>query len=536
MNHAVRSPETLPDLVRARARQHPQAPVAFHPRGDLSYGDLDRAASSVAHGLLDLGVRPGDRVGVLFANQPEWLAATLGGLYVGALVVPINTWYKEVELAWTLRHCGISVLLCTDALNKTSFAELLTRVVPELATHRRDRWSSSRLPDLRAVVMTGAAPPGAIPWDTFVRSAPSSEDRLRAVAPSGRDGAFVLYTSGSTAHPKGVVLNHGPLVANGAAIGARRLIEGSDRIWLGAPLFYGLGATNALPVALGHGASLVLQDSFDAGRALADIRRLRPSVYYGTGNMTQALLEHPDFSRAGVASLERGTAGLSRHYRRMAIVDLGVEGATPAYGLTETYGHVTGGHPDDPLEVKLGTDGALLPGHELVIRDPQTAEEITDGRVGAIFLRGKVFAGYLDDPGETAKTVDADGWFDTGDLGRLDDRGNLVFEARVKDVIKSGGISISPGEVEGIIALHPDVADVIVLGAPNERKGQIVVAVVVSTADPTEQEIRQFVRGRAASFKAPERVLVRSPDQVPRLASGKVAKQTLLAQVQRELG
>lgn len=539
MNVAVPETElTLPGLLRFHAQRTPQAPAVHHGTETLSYSDLDGMAAVVARRLVELGVQPGERVGVLFANQPEWLAATFGALAVGAVVVPLNTWYKDVELEWTLRHCGVSVLLSMDALNRQNYADTLSRILPELvsSTHR-ERLSSPRFPELRTVVMSGRAPKAAIPWATFMAGrADMTAGSDPAPGPSPEIPAFILYTSGSTAEPKGVVLEHRNIIENGAAIGDRRLIVPSDVIWLGSPLFYGLGAANALPVALAHGASLLLQDSFDAGRALDEMQRRRPTVYYGTGNMTQALLEHSAFSRSRVASLERGTAGLSPHHKRLAIVELGITGATPAYGLTESYGHATGGRPDDPLEVKLHTDGEPLPGHEFLVVDTESGEPVTDGHVGKILLRGRVTPAYYANPHETAKAIGPDGWFDTGDLGRFDDHGRLIFDTRLKEVIKSGGINVSPGEVERIIAAHPDVREAYVVGVPHARRGEVVVAIVVATGTVSEADIQDFVRERAASFKTPQHVLFRSPHQLSRLASGKVAKRVLEADARRELG
>jgi fatty-acyl-CoA synthase len=513
---------TLGALLAELDRRHPTS-AAVHYEGEvLTYGELHAATRAVARGLLSLNVRHGDRVAVLFGNQPEWLVATLGAATIGAVVVPLNTWYKERELEWTICHCGVSVIISIDRFLKQDYSSVFTRV-------------SS--PDLKTVVFAGRPAPGTMWWDDLHEpSTPNRDRELEAAAAAVRpeDAAFILYTSGSTAEPKGVVLNHGGVIANGFGIGERRSISAEDRIWLGAPLFYGLGATNALPVALTHGASLVVHDHFDAGTAIDAIARTGATVYYGTGNMTQAILEHPTFSPSKVGTLSKGNAGTMTEYKRLTLTELRVTEATPAYGLTESYGHATGGWPDDPLEVKLHTDGEPLPGVELRIVDNVSGEELGRGQSGRVLLRGPVTPGYYANPEETSKAIGADGWFDTGDYGHLD-AGRFVFEARLKEVIKSGGINVSPLEVEQLMVTHPSVRDAFVVGVADPVNGEQLVAFVNARTPVAGDELRDFLRERSASFKVPRHFLFRSEDQLPRLASGKVAKHALIEEARREL-
>jgi fatty-acyl-CoA synthase len=251
--------------------------------------------------------------------------------------------------------------------------------------------------------------------------------------------------------------------------------------------------------------------------------------------MAQAIVEDPSFSRSKVASLERGTAGIGRHYRQLTIAELGVHGATPAYGLTESYGHVTGCWPDDPLESRLTTEGEPLPGVQIEIVDPDTRRPLRRGAVGAILLRGWVTPGYHRAAAETARSLLPDGRFDTGDLGLIDAGGRLVFKARVKDVIKSGGVNVSPVEVEQIIAEHPRVRSAYVVGVADRDRGESMVAFVDARPKLEAEEVRAFVKRRAASFKVPHRVLFCREEDVPRLASGKVAKRQLVERAEREL-
>jgi fatty-acyl-CoA synthase len=528
---------TLGGVLTEVATRAPQRPAIHHLGETLTYAELAGEASAAARGLLELGVRRGDRVAILFGNQPEWLIAAFGALSLGAVVVPLNTWSKGAELEWTLRHCGVSALITVDRFLRQDYARLLEEIVPELGRDAGEL-RSARLPALRSVVVAGRAPRGATGWEELLeagrrRGGEELDAAAAAVAPE--DDAFILYTSGSTGAPKGVRLRHRSIVESGFNVGARRLVGGEDVVWLGSPLFYGLGATNALPVAITHGAALILDQSFDAGRAIAAIERHRASVYYGTGNMTQAILDHPSFDPAKVVSLEKGNAGISPEYKRLAIAELGVSLATPAYGLTESHGHATGGRPEDPLEVKLRTDGEPLPGVEIEIVDPGSYAPLGPGETGRVLLRGQIASGYYGDP-EEASAFCADGWFDTGDLGRLDAEYRFTFRGRLKEVIKTGGINVSPVEVEQLINTHPDVRDAHIVGIEHPSRGEVIVAVVDARRPLGQEEIREFVAEQAASFKVPRHVLFRSEGQLPRLASGKISKPLLAAQAREELG
>jgi fatty-acyl-CoA synthase len=526
---------TLGGVLTEMVAREPARPAVHYHGETMTYADLEGEASAAARGLLELGVRRGERVAILFGNRPEWLVAAFAALSIGAIAVPLNTWSKESEIEWTLRHCGVSTLITIDGFLRQDYVEVLGRLIPELGKGAAPR--GPRLPELRSVVVAGRPTPGATGWSELLeagRRRERTELDERAAAVAAGDEAFILYTSGSTGAPKGVMLRHGSVITSGYEIGARRLVDHDDVVWLGSPLFYGLGATNALPVALTHGASLILDDTFDAGRAIDSIGRHQATVYYGTGNMTQAILDHPTFDPAKIATLEKGTAGIAPEYKRLAIVELGVALATPAYGLTESHGHATGGLPDDPLEVKLHTDGEPLPGVEMLVVDPESGEPLAPGETGRILLRGHIASGYYGNP-EDAVAFRDDGWFDTGDLGRLDAEGRFTFQGRLKEVIKAGGINVSPVEVEQLINTHPDVRDVHVVGLAHPSRGEVIVAFVDARQPIAEAEVREFVAERAASFKVPRHVLFRPPDGLPRLASGKVSKPLLIAEARREL-
>lgn len=517
---------TLAGVVAEHAAKSPSRSAVIRGSQVLSYAELDSRGAAVARSLLALGVQQGDRVGVLLGNEPEWLDCCLGASRIGALFVPLNTWYRKDEIAWTVRHCGLSILITASRFLKTDYRALFGEI-------------RSQLPGLRVVVFVGDAPADEVDWARFLRLGDAISSAGLAAACDGVSPdapAFVLYTSGSTAEPKGVMLTHRGVIENGYQLGVRRGIVHDDRVWLGSPLFYALGATNALPATFTHGAALVLQGHFEAGAAIAAIRSSEATVYYATGNMTRAILDHPEYSRASIGSLQKGNAGTMKEYKRLTLVEMGIRGAVPSYGLTETYGNATVGWPDDPLEAKLETNGTPLPGMEMVIVDPVTGRTLERGATGLVLVRGYTTPGYLNNHEETSKALRPDGFFDTGDLGSFDADGRLVFHSRLKEVIKSGGINVSPVEVEQLLASHPDVRDAYVVGVPHPLQGELIVAFVDADASLGEASLRDYVKERAASFKAPHHVFFCSEAVLPRLASGKVAKHRLAEQARRELG
>lgn len=508
---------TLAGVLHEMATASPEQTCIHYHSSAISYRELDDESRRVARGLLALGFRRGDRISALLGNQPEWLIACFATSYIGATFVPLNTWFKHRELEWTMRHAGVSALITVSAFLNQDYGAMLRQI-------------KSRLPDLRLVAFVGQAPPGELTWrelGELGRSVPELQLTIAGATASSDDLAFVLYTSGSTAEPKGVVLRHGSVIENSYQIGARRKLTAEDRVWLGSPLFYALGATNALPAALTHGASLVLHDYFEAGRAIDAISSSGATVWYGTGNMARAILDHPRYTRRKLATLLKGNAGTVAAYKRLTLVELGISEATPAYGLTESYGQCTGGMPDDPLEVKLHTNGTLLPGFEMSIVDPSTLKPVGRETTGLILLRGHTTDGYLNNPAETSKAIMPDGSLCTGDLGHLDHMGRLIFHSRMKEVIKTGGINVSPVEVEQLLLEHRDITDAHVVSVPDPVRGELIVAFVVSRGSLSDVQVRDFVRDRAALFKVPHHILFRREDQLPRLASGKVAKYVL---------
>lgn len=518
------------DLLVEMAERAPTAPVVLSSAGETSYEQLLDRASRVARRLAQLGVRRGDVVAVILSNRVEWLAATLGAHRLGATVAAFHTWVRPWDLEHMLSVSGAKVLITHDALKSQDYLALLDELVPELDRDGPGSWRSERFASLSAVTVVGeGGRRGTSSWAEWISDATEPLDPAPVPGrdASAADVAFVLYTSGSTARPKAVPMVHLACIENGFSIGERMALGPEDRVWLGAPLFWSYGSANAMTAAMTHGSALVLQPAFEPGEALELIARHRATAAYTLPNITASLVSHPSFDRAGVASLRTGlTIGLPHDVTRAAR-DLGIDGICNIYGSTETYGNCCVTPTDAPLERRLVSQGPPLPGVQLKICDPETGDELPVGQEGEIRVRGYVVDEYLGDPELTAGAFDADGYYRTGDLARLDADGWLVFAARATEMIKTGGINVSPLEVEEFLREHPDVDDAAVVGVPDPALDEVPVAFVVPVEGSglTAQALTDHCREGIARFKVPARFEL--CDDLPKTETGKLDRRAM---------
>lgn len=526
---------TLGGLLEEQAQRHSHRPALVFERRTWTYAEMNEQVSRVAKGLLALGVSRGDHIALLAGNRPEWLWVCFAAARIGAVLSPMNTWYKRDELDYGIRHSDAVSLLLVDRFLNRNYMEDVVSLMPELGSGT----GFSRYPMLRSVVVLGEAHyPGTSTLNELMkRGEEVSDDQLASAAArvEPTDICYVLYTSGSTAAPKAVMLQHFGVIENDFQIGERQHLTSDDRLWLVLPLFYALASANGMPAIYTHGGCIVLQESFDAGEALEIIERERCTVYYGLANITHALLAHPDFGRRDISSLKKGVAGFTPEDKRLVVETLGVERCCAIYGLTESYGNCAVTDADDPLQVRLNTQGKPLPGWQFKIVDPDSWEPVAQGSVGLVLIKGYTTVGYFKDGEATSASFDEEGYYITGDLGSIDEDGRFRFHSRLKDMIKTGGINVSPAEVEHLLQSHPLIRQAHVLGINDPVRDEVIVAFVDSAGELSEEDVRSFVKERAASFKVPHRVFFRSESELPRLASGKVARNELRAWAEREL-
>jgi long-chain acyl-CoA synthetase len=465
----------------------------------ITYAQLDEATARVAGLLRNRGVGPGDRVGVMLPNIPQFAVAYYGVLRAGGVVVPMNVLLKQREVAFYLR----------DPEAKLVFA-----------------WQ-----DFAEAAEAGAAEAGAeciiVRPGEFEQLLADSEPVAEVAERSGDDTAVILYTSGTTGTPKGAELTHSNL-GNNVAVMLRMVSVDADDVILGAlPLFHAFGQTCALNAALTAGGCLTLLPRFDPGRALETIERHRVTVFEGVPTMYAAMLNYPDRGKFDVSTLRlcvSGGAAMPGEILRGFEEAFGCV-VLEGYGLSETSPSASFNPPD--RERKVGSIGTPIEGVEMRVVDDQR-REVPQGEVGEIAIRGhNVMKGYWNRADATAEAIDSEGWFYTGDMAKVDDDGYFFIVDRKKELIIRGGYNVYPREVEEILYEHPAVREVAVVAVPHPELGEEVGAAVALKpgSDVGEAELRDYVKERVAAYKYPRHVWF--VDELPKGATGKILKREI---------
>jgi fatty-acyl-CoA synthase len=550
---------TTPAVLAAVAAAHPGRPFIIAEDGDLTYAMMARSAARLARQFRALGLRTGDRVGILLPNGSRWCATLLGAHAAGLVAVPLNTWYRGNELLSVARRAGLRTIITQEEIFGFESGRQAAAIGEALAEETlggehylgsflwpRDASGPEGLPaapspseraDSDEIIIPNgpAGSPGITDELGVLLSSPAAE----------ADDALLLFTSGSSAQPKAVRLTQGGLVATAHAIGERQGILEGDRFWFASPLFFVFGCSNALPNALTHAATLCLQERFEAARALAYIELHRCTVYYAVAPFTRALAASPGLASRDISSLRTGTANATAEDLRLAIEVLGVTEVCNAYGMTEGHGHTTITSCTDPASVRIGTQGRVLPTQELRI----TADGVVVGaeEPGEIQIRGLISPGYLDSPGGgppagtgASSGFGDDGWFRTGDIGWLDADANLHYVGRGHEMMKVKGINIAPAEVETLLVQHEQVDEAFVFGLATQDGDQSVGCVLVSTVSPDAREdliadVAEWMRGRAAAYKVPTAIRVITAAELPMTGTGKVSKRLLQEDAQARM-
>ncbi len=511
MTGAIPIGRTFSDVVDEQVSSN-RAALAIVDRGErVSYADLSLRARKAAAFLLSLEIARGDRIAILIDNRREWIEVCIAASYIGATLVPFSTFATATELDFLLNDSGARVLITVDRLGDREMrAELasLGRLLDEIVVIGTPGRGQRGYAEVASFAPLQPLPPG-----------------LRA---SPTDDALILYTSGSSSRPKAVRLQHYALIENGFNIGERQGLGVHDRVFVTQPLFWAYGSANALPAVLTHGASIILQRRFDAAEALALIEGERCTAIYTLPTITSALTSHPGFDKQRVASLRTGLTIGSPQQVADVIDSLGVAGICNIYGMSETCGNCCVTAHDDPVAMRITSQGLPLPGVTVRIADPQTGDALAAGEIGAIEVKGYLFAGYAGAGAErNAAAFTPDGYFRTGDSGALTPEGRLVFAGRDDDMIKRGGINVSPSEVEDMLLQHHDIDEALVVGVPDARLGAAIVAFIVpaDSASLTAAALTEYCRSRASKYKVPDHFILR--DTLPTTATGKATRRSL---------
>ncbi len=531
----------LPDLLDRQAQLTPDRTFLVLPDERLTFGQLADRAQYFGRVMLGLGVRRGDTVGILLPTMADFVAIMFGALKVGAVPVLMNARFKSRELHHVVTNGDITIIFtATSVAEAVDFPALLDEAFPAIADHSDGPLQLDDAPRLRHVVLVDSAPRrGYLGVADIADAAARGDDAdvaLRQSRVSPRDVGLIMYTSGTTASPKGAMLSQEALVRQGDLVARTRFgLDRDDALWTPLPLFH-IGGMGHVLTAMSAGCTLVHAGHFDADRALRQLRDERCTVATPAfETMWLQVLDHPDFRPDDLDAL-RLVVAIGVPERLRAMQDrLPNAPIVTTFGGTEATSHLCIALAEDPPETRLTTGGQPLPGIEVRITDPDTGVDRPIGERGEIRYRGwNRFIGYYNEPELTANAIDADGWFHSGDLGRLDADGRLTYVGRIKDMLKVGGENVAAAEVEDYLVTHPAVQIVQVVSAPDAHYTEVPAAFIELKpgVEATESEIIDFCRGQISTFKVPR--YVRFLDEWP-MSGTKIKKYELRERIAAEL-
>lgn len=506
---------TLGDLLLRSAQRHPERDALVFPDGSQSYAQLWQAAVMRARSLHALGIGPGDHLGILLPNCPEYIELLLGAVLCGAVAVPINARNRAAELAYVVENADLKGLLTSDAISEyADFGGLLEMAFSDLP--QADDPLALRLrdaPKLDFIVMLGAPRAGFVSEKNFDAAAGEvSEQRIFALRSAVRlsDYCIMMYTSGTTAHPKGCPMSHENLVRNGISMNRQNYrLTAEDRFWTPLPMFH---MSSILPMVccFDAGAAMLTMRRFEAGPALAMLEREGATVAFPSfPTVTNDLITHPDFGHRDLSRIRRINNVAPVDVLRRFQEAFPQASQTGAYGLTEAGGVIAFNQPDEDLERRLTTCGVPFAGIEVCITDPDDDTRVLPpGERGELWIRGySVFDGYYRSPDKNAEAF-AGGWFRTGDLCSVDAAGAIGFHGRLKDMLKVGGENVAAIEIESHLQTHPAIKFAQVIGVPDPRLQEVAAAYVELHEGEvlSEQDVIDHCRGQMAGFKVPRHV------------------------------
>ncbi|MDR0459529.1 MAG: AMP-binding protein [Coriobacteriales bacterium] len=531
---------TIGDYFQAQVALDPdQEFIVYHDRGlRWTYRDFDIRTDNLAKGLISIGMKPGDHLGVWARNVPDWLTLMFATAKIGVVLVTMNPAYKSHELDYVLRQSDMSTLCIIDAWRDVDYVKIIRELIPEAKTYERGHLQSPVYPHLRNLVFLGPEKHrGFYSAPELILLGQHLPDSLLEEARAGftnTDAVNMQYTSGTTGFPKGVMLTHRNILNNGFFIGERERLSAIDRVCLPVPFYHCFGCVLGVMAVLTHHATMVVVEEFDALKVLQSIHGERCTANYGVPTMFISVLNHPRFAEFDLTSLRTGIiagSAVPPEVVRQAMSKMNQTELTNCYGLTETSPVFIQTAWDDSEEHRVNTVGKPHEAVSVRVIDPQDGHLCGPGEVGEICCKGyNVMKGYYKMPEATAAAIDADGYLHSGDLGSYDQDGFYKITGRIKDMIIRGGENIYPLEIENYLLTVPGVLDAQVVGVPDTHYGEIVVAFVKSREgfELTEEGIREAVIQRMARFKAPKHVFF--VDKYPETSSGKVQKYLLREQ------
>jgi len=532
-------------LQRAIAKWPKQeALVSVHQGGRWTYEELGWRVDQFAAGLLALGLKPGDRIGIWAPNCAEWALVQFATARIGLILVNINPSYRLTEVEYTLKKVGMKALVCAEKFKSSEYVAMISELAPEIPKCMPGDLKSKRLPDLKILIQIGGRPgPGWLGFEgvpslgtgKFAKQISDVHETL-----DRNDPINIQFTSGTTGLPKGATLSHRNILNNAYFVGVGMGLKTGDRLLIPVPLYHCFGMVMGNLACVVHGATMVYSsEGFDPLAVLKAVRSEQCTALHGVPTMFIAELEHPDFEMIDIKTLRTGImAGspcpievMRKVIDKMHMKDIGI-----AYGMTETSPVSFQTAKNDPLERRVSTVGRVQPHLEVKIVDSE-GNTVPRGVPGELCTRGySVMIGYWNDPERTAEAIDAAGWMHTGDLATIDDEGYCNIVGRIKDMVIRGGENVYPREVEEYLFKHPKIEDVQVIGVPDPKYGEEICAWIKlrKGETATDQEIIDFCKGQIAHYKVPR--YVRFVEGFPMTVTGKIQKFEMRKAMMAELG
>lgn len=513
---------SIPNAVRVAARRYPEVEALVDGDYSVTFADLEVTMVDAVRAMIALGIRPGMRVGIWAPNSARWVLAALGVLGAGGVLVPVNTRFKGDEAAFVLNRSSATALVTVTDFLGNDYLGMLRAAAPDAEALER------------VVVASGDAMEGDLAWEDAIAAGRSvsveqAYAAIDAVAPEALSD--IMFTSGTTGHPKGVMLTHGQSLRAHGWLSKVLDFRAGDRYLIVPPFFHTFGYKAGWMACIVHGVTIIPQRVLDVDLLLETIAAERVSVLMGPPTLFSDILDAPNRAGFDLSSLRvamASAANVAPALIRRIRDELAVEVMISCYGLTEATSLATTTIPDvDGADDVAATVGRAALDVELRVVDDADAD-VPPGTAGELLIRGyNVMQGYWDDPEQTAKAITADGWLRTGDVAVLDERGFVRIVDRTKDVVMVGGFNVYPAEVERLLGVHPKVAAIAVVGVPDDRMGEVPVAFVVLRPGEvlSDSDFLAWARERVANFKVPRRMIV--IDALPRNASMKVLKNEL---------
>ncbi len=526
---------TIGDLFDQIVEQYPENDALIVPHQDIrwSYALLKQEVDKCAKGLMAIGLKKGDRVGIWSPNRYEWVVTQFATAKIGAILVNVNPSYRLNELEYALNQSACSMLILADQHKYSNYTEMIYSLVPELKQSKPGTLHTSKLPYLKSVIRLDQQPiAGMFTWEQMMAGASVVSDKKLQINQSNLhfdEPINIQYTSGTTGFPKGATLSHHNIINNGYFVARTMNYTQADRVIIPVPLYHCFGMVIGNLGCLTHGATMIFpSEGFEPGLVLKSVQQEKATVLHGVPTMFIAELEHPDFNKYDLSSLRTGVmAGAPCPIEVMKKVQtvMHMKDVQVAYGMTETSPVSTQTRIGSPLEKQVSTVGQVHPHQEIKIINSVTDQVVPIGETGELCTRGySVMLGYWNNEDQTNAAIDAARWIHTGDLATMDEEGYIKIVGRIKDMIIRGGENVYPREIEEFLFTHPKISDVQVIGVPDPKYGEEIMAWIKlkENTEATSEEIKTFCKGNIAHFKIPR--YYKFTDSFPMTVTGKIRK------------